>query len=123
MLNAFKLLLINCAQNLVSSRSRERIQVLTLIAEQAQKQSAAYASQTQAMFDRFAEDERLKGGKSNDASVDLISTPMRDDEKLLLETRCKELEEERKKFTEAAVKLGREKASLEVGFSSPLRWI
>lgn len=123
MLNAFKLLLINCAQNLVSSRSRECIQVLTLIAEQAQKQSAAYASQTQAMFDRFAEDERLKGGKSNDASVDLISTPMRDDEKLLLETRCKELEEERKKFTEAAVKLGREKASLEVGFSSPLRWI
>ena len=47
-------------------------------------------------------------------SVDLMTAPARDEEKLRLDARFKELEEERRKFTEAAVRLGKEKAALEV---------
>jgi len=47
-------------------------------------------------------------------SVDLMTVPARDEEKERLEARFKELEDERMKFTEAAVRLGREKAALEV---------
>ena len=43
-----------------------------------------------------------------------MTAPARDEEKLRLDERFKELEEERRKFTEAAVRLGKEKAALEV---------
>jgi hypothetical protein len=49
-------------------------------------------------------------------SVDLMITPIKDEEKNRIEATKKELEEERRKFTEAAVRLGREKAALEVRF-------
>ena len=68
------------------------------------------------MFDRLAEDDRLADGKIHDASVDSVTATTQADEKHLLEVRSRELEEERRKFTEAAVKLGKEKAALEVGF-------
>ena len=51
-------------------------------------------------------------------SVDLMTAPARDEEQKRIDERFKELEEERRKFTEAAVRLGREKAALEVCFSS-----
>jgi hypothetical protein len=49
-------------------------------------------------------------------SLDLMITPIKDEEKNRIEATKKELEEERRKFTEAAVRLGREKAALEVRF-------
>ena len=52
----------------------------------------------------------------DDMSVDLMITPIKDEEKNRIEVTKKELEEERRKFTEAAVRLGREKATLEVLF-------
>ena len=83
-------------------------------ADEAQKQAATYAAQTQELFDRFAEDERLRQGEIAEMSVDLMTAPERDEERQRLDARFKELDEERKKFTEAAVRLGREKAALEV---------
>lgn len=47
-----------------------------------------------------------------------MTAPARDEEQKRIDERFKELEEERRKFTEAAVRLGREKAALEVCFSS-----
>ena len=84
------------------------------MADEAQKQAAAYAAQTQELFDRYAEDERLKQGYVGEMSVDLMTVPARDEERQRLDERFRELDEERKKFTEAAVRLGREKAALEV---------
>ena len=43
-----------------------------------------------------------------------MTAPARDEEQNRIDERFKELEEERRKFTEAAVRLGREKAALEV---------
>ena len=65
------------------------------------------------MFDRFAEEQRLGSGAA-DMSVDLITAPARDEERQRLDARFKELEDERQKFTEAAIRLGKEKAALEV---------
>lgn len=56
-------------------------------------------------------------GDVGDVSVDLMTVPARDEERQRLEARFKELDDERKKFTEAAVRLGREKAALEVRYS------
>lgn len=70
--------------------------------------------QTQELFDRYAEDQRLAGSNVGEMSVDLITAPTRDEEKQRLDARFTELEVERKKFTEAAVRLGKEKAALEV---------
>ena len=47
-------------------------------------------------------------------SVDLITAPARDEERQRLDARFKELEDERQKFTEAAIRLGKEKAAIEV---------
>ena len=52
-----------------------------------------------------------------EVSVDLMITPAKDEEKDRIELTKMELEEERRKFTEAAVRLGREKATLEVSLS------
>ncbi|KAH9930287.1 Afadin and alpha-actinin-binding-domain-containing protein [Fomitopsis serialis] len=68
--------------------------------DEAQKQAAAYAAQTQTLFDRFSEDERLMQGEVGEMS---------------------ELDEERKKFTEAAIRLGREKATWRSPRKSPAK--
>ncbi|KZT07244.1 uncharacterized protein LAESUDRAFT_742987 [Laetiporus sulphureus 93-53] len=88
------------------------IETLRKELEEAQKQASTYAAQTQALFDRFAEEEKPQGDVG-EMSVDLMTAPARDEEKRRLDTRFKELEQERQKFTEAAVRLGREKAALE----------
>ncbi|KAI0364368.1 hypothetical protein BV20DRAFT_974567 [Pilatotrama ljubarskyi] len=81
--------------------------------EDAQKQAAASAAQVQELFDRFAEEQAQPASHLADVSMDLMTAPVRDEEKQRLDARFKELEEERRKFTEAAVRLGREKAALE----------
>ncbi|RPD52962.1 hypothetical protein L226DRAFT_489474 [Lentinus tigrinus ALCF2SS1-7] len=95
----------------------ERLQVvidkLRAELDQSQKQAAAAAAQTQELFDRFAEEQRLASNDVAELSVDLMTAPARDEEQKRLDARFKELEEERRKFTEAAVRLGREKAALE----------
>ncbi|CAL1714045.1 unnamed protein product [Somion occarium] len=77
--------------------------------------SSTYASQAQALFDRFSQDPRLLHGHDNpaDISVDLMIAPRRDEEQDRLDKRNQDLDEERRKFTEAAVRLGKEKAALE----------
>ncbi|KAH9945758.1 Afadin and alpha-actinin-binding-domain-containing protein [Amylocystis lapponica] len=94
-------------------RLQKVVETLRAELEQTQKQSAAYAAQTQDLFDRFAEDQRLMQGEVGEMSVDLMTCTARDEEKHRLDARARELEEERKKFTDAAVRLGREKAALE----------
>ena len=83
------------------------------LADQAQRQAAASAAQVQELFDRFAEEQRLASNETAEMSVDLITAPARDEEQQRLDQRFKELEEERRKFTEAAVRRGKEKAVLE----------
>ncbi|KAI0675899.1 Afadin and alpha-actinin-binding-domain-containing protein [Trametes maxima] len=81
--------------------------------DEAQKQAATSAAQVQELFDRFAEEQAEVAGRTMDISMDLMTAPARDEERQRLDIRFKELEEERQKFTEAAVRLGKEKAALE----------
>ncbi|KAI0628058.1 Afadin and alpha-actinin-binding-domain-containing protein [Trametes polyzona] len=81
--------------------------------EEAQRQAATSAAQMQELFDRFAEEQAESATRTADVSMDLMTAPARDEERQRLDARFKELEEERQKFTEAAVRLGREKAALE----------
>lgn len=55
--------------------------------------------------------------------MDLFITPIKDQEKERLEVTKKELDEERKKFTEAAVRLGREREKLEVRLNFSLTYL
>ena len=80
----------------------------------------AHAVETQAMFDKFAEDHRLATNDIDDMSVELMSVPLRDQEKDRLDKIRLELDMERQKFTEAAIKLGREKAAMEVRWAVSL---
>ncbi|KAH9939056.1 Afadin and alpha-actinin-binding-domain-containing protein [Epithele typhae] len=81
--------------------------------DNSQKQAAASAAQTQELFDRFAEEQRLAASNVAEMSVDLMTSTVCDEEKARLEERFKQLEEERRKFTEAAIRLGKEKAAIE----------
>ncbi|KAH9893346.1 Afadin and alpha-actinin-binding-domain-containing protein [Cubamyces lactineus] len=95
----------------------ERLQAvvdkLRLELEDAQKQAAASATQVQELFDRFAEEQTAAKCPTGDVSMDIMIAPARDEERQRLDERFKELEEERRRFTEAAVRLGKEKAALE----------
>jgi len=76
-----------------------------------------HATETQIMFDQFAEDHRVVTTDVREMSVDLMTAPLKDEEKDRLECIKRDLDLERKKFTEAAVRLGKEKAALEVCLS------
>ncbi|TFK48399.1 hypothetical protein OE88DRAFT_1810308 [Heliocybe sulcata] len=80
--------------------------------ERARAQSSEHTVKIQQMVDRYAEDERLQGGMA-EMSMELMTVPMRDEEKERLDNRAKDLEDERRKFTEATVRLGKERAALE----------
>lgn len=95
-------------------RSYESAPAHKLLTERSQKDNANRAAETQAMFDRFVEDHRVVAGDVGDMSVDLMIAPARDEEKERLQNIKQQLDEERKRFTEAAIKLGKEKAVLEV---------
>lgn len=69
------------------------------------------------MFDKFADDHRIVTDEIGEMSMELMSAPLRDTEKERLDNIKRELDQERQKFTEAAIKLGRERAEIEVIFS------
>lgn len=50
-------------------------------------------------------------------SIELVSAPLRDEEKERLDSLRRELDSERQRFTETAIKFGRDKADLEVNLS------
>ncbi|KAJ7781898.1 Afadin and alpha-actinin-binding-domain-containing protein [Mycena maculata] len=81
--------------------------------ERSQKQHMDHAIEAQAMFDQFAADPRVVDSDVGEASVELMIAPLRDAEKERLEKIKKQLDLERQNFTEAALKLGQEKAALE----------
>lgn len=74
----------------------------------------AQGAETQAMFEIFAKDHRIATGEIGEMSIELMSVPLRDEEKERLDNLRRELNLERQKFTEAAVKFGQEKALFEV---------
>lgn len=82
--------------------------------EEAQRQAASSAAQVQELFDRFADEQAEAAAHTAEMSIDLMTAPARDEERQRLDARFRELETERQKFTEAAVRLGKEKAALEV---------
>ncbi|KAF9474824.1 hypothetical protein BDN70DRAFT_884425 [Pholiota conissans] len=81
--------------------------------ERSQKQSLTHVAETQAMFDKFAEDHRISTGEIDNMSVELMSVPLQDEAKERLDKLRKELDMERQKFTDAAIVFGKEKAALE----------
>ena len=89
----------------------------TFVTARSQKQSISHAAETQAMFDKFVKDHQIATGEIGEMSIELMSAPLRDEEKERLDNLRRELDSERQKFTEAAVKFGREKAALEVNSS------
>ena len=97
--------------------TRHQAESFVLATEESQKQASISATQTQQLFDRFAEEQRLASSSAADMSIDLMTAPARDEERQRLDARAQELEAERSKFTEAAIRLGREKAALEVSYA------
>ena len=71
-------------------------------------------TETRNLFDKFAVDQRPSAGEMDDISVELMTVPQRDEERERLEKLRAELDLERQRFTEAAIKLGKEKAELAV---------
>ena len=90
----------------------------TFVTAHSQKETIAHATETQALFDKFAKKHRDATGEIGEMSIELISAPLRDEEMERLDSLRRELDSERQRFTEAAVKFGREKADLEVNLSS-----
>lgn len=80
----------------------------------SQKQTESYAAQTQELFEKLAVEDR--SAKQREPSVDLMTSPALDVERERLNEISEELEDDRRKFTEAALKLGKEKAALEASF-------
>ncbi|GLB41635.1 putative afadin- and alpha -actinin-Binding [Lyophyllum shimeji] len=81
--------------------------------ERSRQQAATHAADTQAMFDKFALDHRIVTAEIGEMSVELMSAPLRDAEKERLDEIKRQLDHERQKFTDAAIKLGKERAELE----------
>lgn len=81
--------------------------------KQTQKQSQEHAAETQSMFDKFMKDHRIASGDVGEMSVELMTAPLRDEEKGRLDEIKNDLDLERQNFTEAALKLGKERAELE----------
>ncbi|KIJ65501.1 hypothetical protein HYDPIDRAFT_174941 [Hydnomerulius pinastri MD-312] len=97
------------------SAERERFQAtierLKAELDDAKKLHETHAAETRALLDKVAEQAIPRN--ATDVSGDLMIAPERDAERDRLDRIKKELDDERHKFTEAAVKLGREKAALE----------
>ncbi|CAK5267563.1 unnamed protein product [Mycena citricolor] len=70
-------------------------------------------TETQAAFDRFAADHRVRDYDVRDVSMELMIEPVRDAEKERLDKLRLDLERERRTFTDATIKFGRERAELE----------
>ncbi|KAF7977856.1 hypothetical protein HWV62_2621 [Athelia sp. TMB] len=94
------------------SRLQKVVDGLRVELDHAHKESAAQAEQVQILFDQVHA-QNPTAREAGNASIDLMIGPAQDEERQRIEATKKGLEEERRKFTEAAVKLGREKAVLE----------
>ncbi|KAF9530341.1 Afadin and alpha-actinin-binding-domain-containing protein [Crepidotus variabilis] len=101
----------------IALKEVERLEgVITKLKEElahSQKQKHAQINETQAMFDRFAEEQHIKTGEIGEQSMELMSAPLQDDEKIRLDKLRQELDQERQKFTQAAINFGKEKAAHE----------
>ncbi|KAF8997917.1 Afadin and alpha-actinin-binding-domain-containing protein [Cyathus striatus] len=101
----------------VSDSELERLQgIIASLKEElalSQKQNMLQAAETQAMFDKFAEDHKKVQDDVAEMSMELMSAPLQDEEKKRLDKIKLELQQERDRFTEATIKLGKEKAALE----------
>jgi len=80
----------------------------------SRKQALAQITETQNFFAEFASDQRRSTREVGDMSVELMSIPLRDEEQERLERLRAELDLERQRFTEATIRLGKEKAELAV---------
>ncbi|KAG6814465.1 hypothetical protein H0H87_008560, partial [Tephrocybe sp. NHM501043] len=81
--------------------------------ERLRKQAVTQAAETRAMFDKFAEDHRIATSNIGEISMELISAPLRDMEKERLDEIKRGLNQERQKFTEAAIEMGKERAEIQ----------
>ncbi|KZV96762.1 hypothetical protein EXIGLDRAFT_833344 [Exidia glandulosa HHB12029] len=83
--------------------------------EKSKTESATFVTQSQALFDRFAADEHFTGAGTaqQESSFQVPGTHDHDELQLRLEEQQQQLDEERRKFTDAAVNLGRQRAELE----------
>ncbi|KAJ7580155.1 Afadin and alpha-actinin-binding-domain-containing protein [Mycena floridula] len=78
------------------------------------QEAASQAAETQAVFDKYMKDHRMSVGyDAANVSVDLMTATVRDEELDRLATLRKQLDEERHRFTEATITLGKERANLE----------
>ncbi|EJD41752.1 hypothetical protein AURDEDRAFT_153111 [Auricularia subglabra TFB-10046 SS5] len=84
--------------------------------EQAKAESATFAAQAQELFDRFTSDEQFMGTAPQgpaEQSFEIDAAAGRDELQEQLEQQQAQLDEERRKFTESAVALGRQRRELE----------
>lgn len=82
--------------------------------ENAHNQARTQALQTQSLFDNFISSQQKTSANIAEMSMELMTVPMADVERERLDKIRRELDEEREKFTRAAVKLGKERVALEV---------
>jgi len=83
--------------------------------DQTHTQAQQQASQNQALFNNFVVPQQETPPDAAEMSTELMTTSMADAERESLEKIRQELDNEREKFTQAAVQLGRERTALEVG--------
>ncbi|KAH7098562.1 hypothetical protein BKA62DRAFT_773248 [Auriculariales sp. MPI-PUGE-AT-0066] len=93
---------------------KQAITKLTGQLGQAKKEAATFSAQSQELFDRLKEHEAVKRDarhKGADTSIDMGQ--LNEAARAVLEAEREELDAERLNFTEAAVRLGRQRAELE----------
>ncbi|TEB33294.1 hypothetical protein FA13DRAFT_1731067 [Coprinellus micaceus] len=81
--------------------------------DRCHNQLEGQAQEIQTMFEQFAEQQQTSAKELGDMSMEMMAADGRDEEKERLERIREELESERQKFSEAAVKFKNEKANLE----------
>ena len=96
------------------------VQVETCSIATSQKQAMAQMTETRNLFDKFAADQRRSKRETDDISVELMTVPQGDEERDRLEKLRAELDLERQRFTQATIKLGKEKAELAVSMIIPV---
>jgi len=76
-------------------------------------------TETRDLFDKYAADQRNSKRETDEISMELMTAPQRDEERDRLEKLRAELDRDRQWFTEATIKLGKEKAELAVRMIIP----
>ena len=116
--------------NLVRLPSKPLDYLLICALAQARRSSNTLATRAQEVLDKFTThaSERLVTGRdptpkeAAEMSMELVGVLERDELRETLDRRAMELQTERDRFTEATVKLGREKAALEVCRALYMTW-